>query len=153
MLKRRSDIGPITTFVLFAKRWQLFFHCFNVPKIRWKVTILVRLFQYVSNLVLWEIFLRKFFFITLILRKSCKKNVKVVILSKNMRNVVGGQTKILRCGNGSITRWRLEEVIESLRATQAVILKPLKVSGCLQKQRNWLSYQVKRRNVERPFWM
>lgn len=44
-----------------------------------------------------------------------------------------------------------EELAGFLGATQAAILKRLKARGYIQKQGNWVPYELKQREVERPF--
>ena len=44
-----------------------------------------------------------------------------------------------------------EELAESLGDTQAAILKSLKPAGYIQKQGNWVSHELKPRDVERRF--
>ena len=44
-----------------------------------------------------------------------------------------------------------DELAESLRVTQADILKCLKVARYIQKQGNWVSHELKPRDVERRF--
>ena len=46
-----------------------------------------------------------------------------------------------------------EELAESLGVTQATISKRLKAAGCIQKQGNWVSHELKPRDVERRFCM
>ena len=44
-----------------------------------------------------------------------------------------------------------EELAESLGVTQAAISKRLKAAGYIQKQGNWVSHELKPRDVERRF--
>ena len=46
-----------------------------------------------------------------------------------------------------------EELAESLGVTQAAISKCLKAAGYIQKQGNWVSHELKPRDVERRFYM
>ena len=46
-----------------------------------------------------------------------------------------------------------EELTESLGVTQAAISKCLKAAGYIQKQGNWVSHELKPRDVERRFCM
>ena len=45
-----------------------------------------------------------------------------------------------------------EELTESLGVTQQAISKRLKVMGMIQKQGNWILYELKPRDVERRFF-
>ena len=45
-----------------------------------------------------------------------------------------------------------EELAESLEVTQQAISKRLKVIGMIQKQGNWVPYELKLRDVERCFF-
>lgn len=44
-----------------------------------------------------------------------------------------------------------EELAETLEVTQQVMSNLLKAMGMLQKQENWVPYELKSRNVERRF--
>ena len=46
-----------------------------------------------------------------------------------------------------------EQLAESLGVTQAAISKRLKAAGYIQKQGNWVPYELKPRDVERRFCM
>ena len=46
-----------------------------------------------------------------------------------------------------------EELAESLGVTQAAISKRLKAAGYIQKQRNWVTHELKPRDIERRFYM
>ena len=46
-----------------------------------------------------------------------------------------------------------KELVESLGVTQAAISKRLKASGYIQKEGNWISHELKPRDVERRFCM
>ena len=46
-----------------------------------------------------------------------------------------------------------EELVESLRVTQAAISKRLKAAEYIQKQGNWFQHELKPRDVERQFSM
>ena len=45
-----------------------------------------------------------------------------------------------------------EELAKSLEVTQEAISKRLKAMGIIQKQGNWVSYELKPRDVERRFF-
>jgi len=45
-----------------------------------------------------------------------------------------------------------EELVESLEVTQQAVSVRLRVMGMLQKQGNWMPYELKPRDVERRFF-
>ena len=50
--------------------------------------------------------------------------------------------------------WQTQkELAESLGITQAAISKRLKAAAYIQKQGNWVPYELKPRDVERRYWM
>ena len=74
-----------------------------------------------------------------------------------MKNVLGSQKKFegeeLEALLDEDCCQTQEELAESLGVTQTAISKRLKSAGYIQKQGNWVPYELKPRNVERRFCM